>query len=200
VREKRDTKCMRIWKPLATIAAIAGTLFAAAPAPAVASGWAAGEQPELELTARLSERLDIRFGVSTTDPQPLLTDDADQALNRGTPSAVSTRVDWSFNDTGMRMTGGMLYGANFLSEGLDPLSSLSGDDMQSYVGIGYDGSFGIDGRLGLSIDMGLTFESLSGALGASDSSDRAEQDAILGSRFESFRTSPSVSAGVEYRF
>ncbi len=194
----RNTVGMKTWKPLLAIATVAGSLLVAGPA--FATGWAAGDQPDLELTARLSERLDIRFGVSTTDPEPLLTDAADRALNGSTPTAVSTMVDWSFNDTGMRMTGGMLYGANLLSEGFNPLASLNGDDMRSYVGIGYDGDLGMEGRLGLSIDMGLTFDSLPGTTGASSSSDRAEQDAILGSRFESFRTSPSVSAGVEYRF
>lgn len=176
---------------------LTGTLITA---PAYGSGWVAGEQTQLELTARLSERLDIRFGVSTTDAGDLSADAADHAFEGGTGSAISTMVDWSPAGSGIRMTGGMLYDDDVFSDSRGLLPEVNGDELRSYVGIGYDGDFGAEGRLGLSIDMGLTFESLPGGIGNENFSDRNAEDAILGSRFESFRTTPSVSAGVEYRF
>lgn len=159
--------------------------------------WSSRVSPGLELTSHLNDRLDIRFGVNdehhVINTHGLTLDGSEQ-----TP-VLSAMVDWSVHDGGFRMTGGAVYGEELFSESSVPVPEISTDDMQTYVGVGYDNDFGTNGRLGLSLDMGLTFDSVSGSsMDALDDDDL--EDAELGSRFESFRYTPSFSAGVEYRF
>ena len=161
--------------------------------------WRLGLQPELELTSHLSERLDIRFGVnrerSALDPAHRtafsLVDESMQ---------FSAMVDWSLHDSGLRMTGGALYGEEFLEADSFRMPDFDAEDMRTYLGVGWDNDFGTQGRLGLSLDMGLTFEGVTDTLDAQNAPGAAADRAMLGDTFESFRYSPSFSAGVEYRF
>jgi len=160
--------------------------------------WRSRVSPGLELTSHLNDRLDIRFGIHNdrhyvSNARVSGLNDTDQ-----TP-VVSAMVDWSPYDGGFRMTGGATYGEDLFGESSIPMPEFSADDVQTYVGLGYDNDFGTQGRLGLSLDMGLTFDSVSGST-VDAVGDNDLENAELGSRFESFRYTPSFSAGVEYRF
>ncbi len=162
--------------------------------------WSGGVQPELELTSHLNDRLDIRFGVNVDRPVEHGYRTSGFASDHDGP-LFSALVDWSPSDGGLRMTGGALYGEHLFSSGdIIPMPDLSIDAMRPYVGVGYDNDFGTNGRFGLSLDMGLTFNSVSSTGPSTDTQDDEPSDAALGSRFESFRYTPSFSAGVEYRF
>lgn len=162
------------------------------------SDWGARISPGLELTSHLNDRLDIRFGVNSDD-RPLAGEDTMEWDTSANTPVLSAMVDWSLHDGGLRMTGGALYGEDLFDESTIPTPEFSADDMQTYVGVGYDNDFGTNGRLGLSLDMGLTFDSVSGS-SVEQGVDNTVEDAELGSRFQSFRYTPSFSAGVEYRF
>ena len=183
------------WCRLKTAIALLG-LMGSCLAVAQPADWSSRISPGLELTSHLNDRLDIRFGVNddyhVTNTHGLSLNGAEQS------PVLSAMVDWSIYDGGFRMTGGAVYGEELFSDATVPVPEISADDMQTYVGLGYDNDFGTNGRLGLSLDMGLTFDSVSGS--SMDVSDDDLEDAELGSRFESFRYTPSFSAGVEYRF
>ena len=162
--------------------------------------WSAGLHPELELTSHLNDRLDIRFGVNTERAWPERRDAFALASGDDTP-VFSALVDWSVADGGLRMTGGAIYGNElFSSDDLLPAPQFSAEDMRTYVGVGYDNDFGTNGRFGLSLDMGLTFDSVPATGDALPGSAGADTGGDLGNRFESLRYTPSFSAGVEYRF
>ena len=166
---------------------------------AQSTDWQRALQPDLELSAHLSERLNVRFGVNQEHtPSPLSTHSAFQLLDEG--MQFSALLDWSFNNSGMRMTGGALYGDEFAMQSDLPLDALDSDHVSTYVGVGWDNDFGTRGRFGLSLDMGLTFDEATTPLGSDESIDTTAEDASLGGTFQSFRYEPSFSAGVEYRF
>ncbi|RZU98487.1 hypothetical protein [Spiribacter vilamensis] len=162
--------------------------------------WQSNGALEPELTARLNDRLDIRFGVSD---RPVRRNDLSHSAFdlMGDELAFSALIDWSFSDNGLRMRGGARYGdIPENAESWSP-SAIKRDNIQTYVGVGWDNNISRDGRLGLSLDMGLSFESIPDADGAETGSGAAlTDDSGLGSTFESFRYKPSVSAGLEYRF
>lgn len=163
-------------------------------------GWQSNDASEPELTARLNDRLDIRFGVSDRPaPRDRLSHSAFGLMND--ELAFSALVDWSFSDNGLRMRGGARYGdGRENAESWSP-SSIERDNIQTYFGVGWDNDISDDGRLGLSLDMGLSFESIPDADGTETGSEATlTDDSGLGSTFESFRYKPSVSAGLEYRF
>ena len=115
--------------------------------------------------------------------------------------AFSALVDWSLSDNGLRMRGGARYGDTPANSASWSLSAIERENVQTYVGVGWDNGISHDGRLGLSLDMGLSFESVAGADETETGSDAMlTDDSGLGSTFESFRYTPSVSAGLEYRF
>ncbi len=164
------------------------------------SEWTRALQPELELTSHLSDRLNIRFGI-TAERETAETDRGPMFTLGEESMQFSALVDYSLHSSGLRMTGGALYGENWLTE--DPLDmpSLSSEDMRTYVGVGWDNDFGTDGRFGLSLDMGLTFEGVADTASTPDGeSVSLANDAPLDNTFENFRYTPSFSAGVEYRF
>lgn len=161
--------------------------------------WRLGLQPELELTSHLSDRLDIRFGVNRdaarVDPgQRPAFSLIDESMQ------FSAMVDWSLHNSGLRMTGGALYSDDLLDADSFSVPGLDPDDMRTYLGVGWDNDLGTQGRLGLSLDMGLTFEGVADTLDSGRASGAAADGAMLGDTFESFRYTPSFSAGVEYRF
>ena len=182
------------------LTAVAITLASAPVVYGQSPDWRLGVQPELELTSHLSDRLDIRFGVNRDSsdigtarrPSFSLVDESMQ---------FSALVDWSIHDSGLRMTGGALYGEELLETSSFSMPGFDTEDMRTYLGVGWDNDLGTQGRLGLSLDMGLTFEGVAGTLDSGRStSSAAASSSMLGDTFESFRYTPSFSAGVEYRF
>lgn len=170
--------------------------------------------PQLELTARLTEQLDIRFGLNRRSPYDSMSWQQG-AAGDGLPGLSATAlVDWQFSPLGMRLTGGALYGDLGWS-GLDPVWSHQGlgavsldngltptignHQVTPYLGLGWDQDFGSSGRLGLKMDMGVMFDSV-GPAGTSSQTRNATEEAILRQQFESFRYSPMFSAGLKYRF
>ena len=182
------------------VAAVAMAWVAAPVVHAQSPDWRLGVQPELELTSHLSERLDIRFGVNRESPgigsaRRTAFSLVDESMQ------FSALVDWSLHESGLRMTGGALYGEELLDANSFSMPGLDAEDMRTYLGVGWDNDLGTQGRLGLSLDMGLTFEGVADTLDAGRSSPNAAANStMLGDTFESFRYTPSFSAGVEYRF
>ena len=162
--------------------------------------WQSSDTSGAELTARLNDRLDIRFGVSDRPVQrDSLPPSAFTLMEE--ELAFSALVDWSLSDNGLRMRGGARYGDTRANSESLGLSMIERENIQTYVGVGWDNGISHDGRLGLSLDMGLSFESVAGADKADVGSDAMPtDDPALGSTFESFRYAPSFSAGLEYRF
>ncbi len=178
------------------------TLIASGAAFAQDGAWSDVLQPELELTSHLSERLDIRFGVNQRDPVAVRPRDEGFGLDDGSLQ-FSTLIDYSIHESGLRMTGGAMVGEDWLTTNSITTPRLDNPDMQTYVGLGWDNDFGTQGRFGLSLDMGLAFEGLNDTSLPDDPTvnDAApSDDASLGTAFESFRYTPSFSAGIEYRF
>ncbi len=164
------------------------------------SNWSAGVQPDLELTSHLSERLDIRFGVNR---EPTGIDPLERpAFAFGEESMrFSALVDWSVHQSGIRLTGGALYDDDLFASSDSLVPEFDRNDMSTYVGVGWDNDFGSEGRFGLSLDMGLTFEGVSEPLSLEPSLNQPKgDDSSLGNTFKSFQYTPSFSAGVEYRF
>lgn len=199
----------RVVRLLAGSSLTALLVGAAAPAFAQSSdGWSSAVQPQMELTTHLSEQLNIRFGVNRfrSDRQPLSEAGQDE-VGLDDDFAASALVDWEFAPGGLRVTGGALYGDLGFGRGDLDGWTRSGtdrdglDDLRTYVGLGWDADFGNEQRLGLQLDLGVAFEgvALDEAGGDADFL-RAQEDARLGQRFESFRYVPVFSAGVEYRF
>lgn len=180
--------------------ALATTIAASASVHAQPVDWQSSDASGPELTAHLNDRLDIRFGVS--DRSVRQDDPAKPAFSlMDEEFAFSALVDWSFNDNGLRMRGGARYDDALASKESWSFSAIDRENIQTYVGIGWDNGISRDGRLGLSLDMGLSFESVAGADEADqDASAMLTDDSGLGSTFESLRYTPSVSAGLEYRF
>jgi|GEM_PF-1042761 len=153
-----------------------------------------------ELTAHLNDRLDIHFGVPDSGPSSI--DSTPARLSPvGDEFAFSALVDWSFSDDGLRMRGGARYDDRDSATSPWQFSSVERENIQTYFGVGWDGDFSTDDRLGLSLDMGLAFESVRDTDGSGGDGLRSVPgQSELGSMFESLRYSPSVSAGLEYRF
>ena len=163
-------------------------------------GWQSSDVSGPELTAHLNDRLDIRFGVSDGSiKKDHLTKPAFSLMDE--ELAFSALVDWSFYDNGLRMRGGARYDDALANMDAGSLSAIDRENLQTYVGVGWDNKISRDGRLGLSLDMGLSFESVSDA---NEADQRAgamlTDDSGFGSMFESLEYTPSVSAGLEYRF
>ena len=168
--------------------------------------------PRLELVQHLTDRLNLRFGVSpgigTDRPlqgQPLLSD----PLN--TEFSAAALVDWSFSSWGLRLTGGALYanGESGGTHGAGYTSSWQLDTdthaVSPYFGLGLSNDFGSQGRFGLQLDLGLAFEAVPEAEGRAEVGSPLESqdpglDGKLGSMFEGMRYSPVLSAGFRYRF
>ena len=181
---------------------LAAALIASPAAFAQDGAWSEALQPELELTSHLSERLDIRFGVNRQDPVAMRPQREGFALDDGSLQ-FSTLIDYSLHESGLRMTGGAVVGEDWLSTDSIGTPRLDNPDMQTYLGVGWDNDFGTQGRFGLSLDMGLAFEGLNDTSMSDDpavSEAAPSDDASLGTAFESFRYTPSFSAGIEYRF
>lgn len=186
-------------------------LLLAAGSPVLAqdnAAWSSSVQPRLELTAHLTEQLNIRFGINRFEDtrRPLAELEPDMDVT-GDDFAASALVDWEFAPGGLRMTGGALYGdLGWGSGNLDGWTRSGGldgdgvDDLRTYVGFGWDADFGREQRLGLQLDLGVAFEGVPVDGSADGELLRAQEDAELGQRFESFRYVPMFSAGVEYRF
>lgn len=186
-------------------------LLLAAGSPVLAqdnAAWSSSIQPRLELTTHLTEQLNIRFGINRFEEQrrPLAELGPDMNLT-DEDFAASALVDWEFAPGGLRMTGGALYGdLGWGSGNLDGWTRSRGpggsglDDFRTYVGLGWDADFGSEQRLGLQLDLGVAFEGVPIDSSADGELLRAQEDAELGQRFESFRYVPMFSAGVEYRF
>mgnify|MGYP000353010648 CR=1 FL=1 len=181
-------------------ASLATLLLAAAPmVQAESSAWRTALQPDLELTSHLSDRLDIRFGVNRDRPGRDVTRRSQFSLVDESMQ-FSAMLDWSLHRSGLRMTGGALYDDALIESQSLGMPQLDPEEMRTYFGVGWDNDFGTQGRLGLSLDMGLTFESVGDPLDADAAAPEAANSAFLGDTFESFRYTPSFSAGVEYRF
>jgi len=180
--------------------ALALCIAMASPAYAQPADWQVMPSAGQELTAHLNERLDIRFGVSN----PGMPSDSNAPAALGSVSdefAFSALVDWSFNDEGLRMRGGARYDDQDSVQDSWQFSAIERENIQTYLGVGWDSNLSDDDRFGLSLDMGLAFESVRDADATdSDNSRNLSSQTGLGSMFESLRYSPSVSAGLEYRF
>ncbi len=172
----------------------------ASPAYAQPADWQVMPSAGQELTAHLNERLDIRFGV----PNAGRPSDSDGPIGLGAVGdefAFSALVDWSFSDEGLRMRGGARYDDQDSARDSWQFSAIERENIQTYLGVGWDSNLSGDDRFGLSLDMGLAFESVRDPGAAdSDSSRNLSGQTGLGSMFESLRYTPSVSAGLEYRF
>lgn len=196
----RNNKAMGIKCMSAKVIAVAAAAMVVSGAVhAQSSDWRVALQPELELTSHLSDRLDIRFGVNRERPE---ADPARRAAFSLVDESMqfSAMLDWSLHRSGLRMTGGALYGEDLLDARSFGMPELDTQDMRTYVGVGWDNDLGSQGRLGLSLDMGLTFEGVADTLDTGEPAGATADSAMLGSTFESFRYMPSFSAGVEYRF
>ena len=180
--------------------ALATTFAVSVPVCAQPVDWQLNDVPGGELTAQLNDRLDIHFGVPDRPVRrDVLSRSAASLLDR--EFAFSALVDWSFSDYGLRMRGGARYDDARMDSESWSLSAIERDDIQTYVGVGWDNGVSHDGRLGLSLDMGLSFESVADSNGTGIGTDAMPTtDSSLGNTFESFRYTPSVSAGLEYRF
>jgi len=166
---------------------------------AQSSDWTRALQPELELTSHLNDRLDIRFGI--TADRGAVESDRGPIFSLGEETMqFSALVDYSLHSNGLRMTGGALYDDQWLGDDGFGLPTLSAKDMRTYVGVGWDNDLGSNGRFGLSLDMGLTFEAMNETVNMDSDTPQGADDAILGSTFENFLYTPSFSAGVEVRF
>ncbi|AGY91938.1 hypothetical protein SPICUR_04800 [Spiribacter curvatus] len=162
--------------------------------------WQPTGASELELTAHLNDRLDIRFGVPDRRESRAALPHSTFSL-MGEELAFSALVDWSFNDNGLRMRGGARYGDTRPDVQSWSFSAIEREKIQTYVGVGWDNGISNDGRLGLSLDMGLSFESVADPDNVDpEAGAMLTDDSGLGSTFESLRYTPSVSAGLEYRF
>lgn len=166
---------------------------------AQSSEWTRALQPELELTSHLSDRLDIRFGISA---EPMRSDaDRGPIFSLGDETMqFSALVDYSLHSSGLRMTGGALYDENWVNDDSLAMPSLNGEDMRTYVGVGWDNDLGSNGRFGLSLDMGLTFEGMDDSVNLDGDTAESSNNTIFGSAFDSWLYTPSFSAGVEVRF
>ncbi|PWG61342.1 hypothetical protein DEM34_16925 [Spiribacter halobius] len=163
----------------------------------------------MELTTHLSEQLDIRFGINRfSDGTGPLADAGDDFASLEDDFAASALLDWEFAPGGLRVTGGALYGdlgwghgtLDGWSRSQDDLDRDGLEDVRTYIGLGWDADFGNQNRLGLQLDLGVAFEGVPVEEGSDGELLRAQEDARLGQRFESFRYVPMFSAGVEYRF
>lgn len=181
------------------IALIVATTAMIGVAQAQSSEWTRALQPELELTSHLSERLDIRFGI--TGDQLNTEADRGPIFSLGDETMqFSALVDYSLHSSGLRMTGGAVYDESWLSDDSIAMPSLSSEDMRTYVGVGWDNDLGSNGRFGLSLDMGLTFEGIDDSVSLDGSGTESSSNALFGSTFDSWLYTPSFSAGVEVRF
>ncbi len=166
---------------------------------AQSSEWTRALQPELELTSHLSERLDIRFGISG-DPVNLASERGPIFSLGEETMRFSALVDYSLHSSGLRMTGGALYDESWLNNDSMTMPSLSSEDMRTYVGVGWDNDLGSNGRFGLSLDMGLTFEGMDDTVNLDGEAADSSNSTIFGSALDSWPYTPSFSAGVEVRF
>ncbi|MEX0372588.1 hypothetical protein FPL11_03280 [Spiribacter aquaticus] len=180
--------------------ALALCIAMAAPAYAQPVDWQLAPSAGQELTAHLNERLDIQFGVTHSGtPSERPASSGFGALSD--EFAFSALVDWSFSDEGLRMRGGARYGDQDPAKDSWQFSAIERENIQTYLGVGWDSNFTDDERFGLSLDMGLAFESVRGTDTVEGDTPRNLSDQTgLGSMFESLRYTPSVSAGLEYRF
>ena len=171
------------------------------PAAAESAEWALGLQPQLELTSRLSEKLDIRFGVNGDDT---LTEkhvrEAEAAGILDKPVILSALVDWSITDNGFRLTGGAMYGDQILSSNQLNLGDSESYSTRTYVGLGWDNQLDNQNRLGISLDLGLTFEALDDPTSSPSGSFGGRNPSIFGQNFDGLGYEPSFSASLEYRF
>lgn len=184
--------------------------------------WHSPMRPQFELVTRLSNELDLRFGVNRLDPlsagNPLQPGLAGQTTPVYSASAL---VDWQLLPNGLHLTGGALYGdlgwshlehsTGFAAERSDLYSLIAShtternrlDNVKPYLGLGWDNQFGADGRFRLQLDLGLVFQSVFPAnedAMRSGYSDKTGEDVRLGQTFQSFRYMPLFSAGFRYQF
>lgn len=173
----------------------------AMPAAAESADWSLGLQPELELTSRLNEKLDIRFGVNGDDT---LTEkhvrEAEAAGLLDKPVVLSALVDWSITDNGFRLTGGAMYGDQIFSGNELNVGSSTSYSTRTYVGLGWDNQLDQQNRLGISLDLGLTFEALDDPSSTASNSFGSTNQSIFGQDFDGLGYEPSFSASLEYRF
>ncbi|WP_435101191.1 hypothetical protein [Arhodomonas sp. AD133] len=171
--------------------------------------WRSPLRPGLELTTELSEALDVRFGVNASSE----SDSGWRGDVQTQPGSLgaSALVDWQFSgNSGMRLTGGALYGDTSWSwqKGWQPggeserLGVRLDEDasLTPYVGFGWDQQFGEGQRFGLQLDLGVMFEGVGDLDSGTSELRELREETQLGERFESFRYVPMFSAGVEYRF
>lgn len=185
-------------RTIGLLLASAGFVSAAA---AESVDWSLGLQPELELTSRLGERLDLRFGVSgdATGTETHLRH-AEPAGFFDQPVVLSALVDWSFLDNGFRLTGGAMYGDQVLSGSEFNFGSSQTYATRTYLGVGWDNHLDSSNRLGISLDLGLSFEALEGGSESTSRTISGPSDNVFGQSFDTLRYEPSFSASLEYRF
>lgn len=163
--------------------------------------WSLGLQPELELTSRLGERLDLRFGISgdTNGTQTHLRQ-AEPVGFFDQPVVLSALVDWSFSDNGFRLTGGAMYGDQLLSGSEFNFGNTESYATRTYLGLGWDSQLDSNNRLGISLDLGLSFEALENGSESASRTFSGPSDGVFGQSFDTLRYEPSFSASFEYRF
>lgn len=171
------------------------------PVAAQSTDWSLGLQPELELTSRLNERLDIRFGMNGDDT---LTEkhvrEAEAAGILDKPVVLSALLDWSITDNGFRLTGGAMYGDQIFLDNELNMGKSESYSTRTYLGFGWDSQLDQQNRLGISLDLGLTFEALDDPSAASAASFNSSNRSIFGQEFDGLGYEPSFSASLEYRF
>jgi len=197
----------------AQVTLITALLGAGTPGFALAEGGRSFDttlQPELELTAHLSDQLNVRFGLRDRDAY-----DSRPGLNANTTATghmtASALVDWQFAAESLRLTGGAFYGngrgpalgdgrAATPSPGNNRTTWQSERRLNPYLGLGWDHELGETQRLSLQLDLGLMFDSFAGDTGTGNGATAAENEAFMQERFDSFRSTPMFSAGMRYRF
>lgn len=185
-------------RTIGLLLASAGYVSAAA---AESVDWSLGLQPQLELTSRLGERLDLRFGVSgdATGTETHLQH-AEPIGFFDQPVVLSALVDWSFTDNGFRLTGGALYGDQVLSGAEFNFGNSETYATRTYLGLGWDNHLDSSNRLGISLDLGLSFEALENGSESTSRTFSGPSDSVFGQSFDTLRYEPSFSASLEYRF
>lgn len=163
--------------------------------------WSLGVQPELELTSRLGERLDLRFGVSgDANRNENRLRNAESAGLLDQPVVLTALVDWSFSDNGFRLTGGAMYGDQVLNGAEFSFANSETYATRTYLGLGWDNHLDSSNRLGISLDLGLSFEALEGDSEAAGRTFSGPSDSLFGQSLDTLRYEPSFSASLEYRF
>lgn len=189
-------------------------------------GWHSPMRPQLELSSKLTEQLDIRFGINQLS-QDHQTSNSDYAMPLDDASGLgaSALIDWRPpTNSGLRLTGGALYGSlgwsslddrwltgsRYTSYGTVAGAGADGkpgaaNPLTPYLGFGWDNDFGAEGRFGLQLDLGVMFQSVPTRNSSGDSTDstsvqQLREDTRLSETFESFRYTPMFSAGFRYRF